>query len=127
MGGEVDAASSALEGAKKTSEDAATAAADAAAADVDFSPCSLSSLHDDGAGKTCGPWLSDPSYTSAKAAAAAAASAASDAAAAVPGFETALEATEAAAAKAVAECECKTYTDYTAAWTAATAHSDMNE
>merc|ERR1712110_1395170 len=71
---EVDSATEALDAAKKASEDAAAESAAAAGASVDFGPVSLSALHDSGP-LTCGPWLGDAAYTSAKAAAAAAASA----------------------------------------------------
>merc|ERR1719453_3051701 len=118
---EVDSATEALDAAKKASEDAA-----ADGASVDFGPVSLSALTEDGSA-VCGPWASDAAFTSAKAAAAAGASKASEAAAAIGGFEEALTAATDAAAKAVKECECKVYTDYTAAFETAESHKETNE
>jgi len=94
---------------------------------VDFGPVALSALTEDSSGLLCGPWASDPAFTPAKAAASAGATAASEASAAIGGFEEALSAAEAAAALAVKECECKVYTDYTAAFAAATAASKGHE
>merc|ERR1711871_1274165 len=122
----VDAAKEALEAAKKAASDAAEESAAAAGASVDFGPVSLSAL-DDSSGSVCGPWIDDTAFTSAKAAAAAGATKAAEASAAVPGFEEAVTAAEEAAAKAVAECECKGYTEYTAAWTTAESHKETNE
>merc|ERR1719453_555813 len=124
----VDSATEALEGAKKASEDAAAAASSAAGASVDFGPVALSAMTDSAHGHgLCGPWAADPAYTSAKAAAAAGASEAAEKAAAISGFEEALTAAEAAAAEAVAACECEVYTGYTAAWSAAEEHKEVNE
>merc|ERR1711998_79060 len=123
---EVDSATEALDAAKKASEDAAAESAAAAGASVDFGPVSLSALTEDGSA-VCGPWASDAAFTSAKAAAAAGASKASEAAAAIGGFEEALTAATDAAAKAVKECECKVYTDYTAAFETAESHKETNE
>jgi hypothetical protein len=125
--GEVDAASEALATAHKDAEDAAAAASTAAGASVDFGPVSLAALHDASDSSTCGPWASDPAYTSAKAAAAAASGASVEKAAAIAGFEAALTAAESAAAEAVAACECKVYTDYTAAFATASSHAEANE
>merc|ERR1719453_2558177 len=123
---EVDAAKEALDAGKKASEDAAAESASAAGAAVDFPPVSLAAL-DDSSGAVCGPWAGDEAFTSAKAAAAAGATKAAEAAAAISGFEEALTTAEAAAAKAVTECECKVYTDYTAAWETAESHKETNE
>merc|ERR1719453_664635 len=88
----VDSATEALEGAKKASEDAAAAASSAAGASVDFGPVAQSAMTDSAHGHgLCGPWAADPALTAAKA----------------------------AAAEAVAACECEVYTGYTAAWSAA--------
>merc|ERR1711871_1194147 len=123
---EVATATEALDAAKKASEDAAAAAAASAGASVDFGPVALSAMTDSSSGGLCGPWASDPAYTSAKAAAAAGASDAAEKAAAIAGFESALTAAEDAAAAAVKSCECAVFHEYTAAWEAAESHKETN-
>jgi hypothetical protein len=126
MGSEaVSAAEGALEDAKTAAEDAASDSASASSDPVDFGPVALASLTDED-GAVCGPFGADESYVAAKAAAAAAASKASEAAGAISGFEDSVATAKDAAAKAVAHCQCVTYTDYTAAFTAASAHSEAN-
>jgi len=124
---EVVAAEEALASGKKAAEDAAAASAAAAGASVDFGPVALSAMTDSSTGGLCGPWASDPAYTSAKAAAEAGASDAAEKAAAISGLEEALSSAKDAAAAAVKECECKVFTDYTAAFDAATTAAEGHE
>merc|ERR1719453_732212 len=122
---EVAAAEAALETAKTEAEDAASAAASAEGGSVDFGTVSLASLTEED-GAICGPFESDPEYVAAKAAAADAAAKAATAAGAIGGFETSVASAKEAAAKQVEHCECVTYTDYTAAFATASAHSEAN-
>merc|ERR1711998_573658 len=122
----VDAAKTALDKAKTDASDAAEASAAAAGAGVDMGSIPLSAYTEEG-DKACVPFESSAAYHSAKAAATTAADLAASTAAAVPGAEAVLESAEAAAADAVKECECKVYTDYTAAWSTIEAHKDSHE
>jgi len=121
----VTAAEKALSDGEAAKEAAESEASSSAGAEIDFGPVSLASLTEDGE-SACGPFGDDASYVAAKAAAAAAASKASEAGAAIAGLEEAVATAKEAAAAAVKHCECVTYTDYTAAYTTATAHDDTN-